>query len=244
MSMSNIVKSVLETVDGNVEVLHIGSSHARNKYLLTAGKHGGEIESVYVLNILLAHMVSKAYPDAFFTVIPNMNPKAYEVACFDFSVNMGSVADKVAIRNKHRTNAMGQNLNRGYPPGSQTPTPAQTALVEELHNDHGYGCMLDFHSHMYTRYTSYICDNPKSVSIARKLNDVNGCRWALECYDGERLSGCPGEYYASKGVHFITVELGVVPTNVSKIEGHMKRISQEQRSAMDWLFRQKLSRFK
>jgi hypothetical protein len=75
------------TKDGQVYVYEFGYRSAKNRFLITAGKHGGEIEGVHVVDELLTQIFAKKYKNCFFAVIPNMNPNNIELATDAFKDN-------------------------------------------------------------------------------------------------------------------------------------------------------------
>ena len=239
---------ILSTADGAIDLFAFGDPAAKNRYLITGGKHGGEIESVDVSwrFVEMLKVASNEYSDVFFVVVPELSPAQSRQAMDDISNNCvkGKIAD---FRNKYRVNLAGINLNRDYPTnGDSGPflLAEQTRIILDLHEKYGFNMMFDFHSHMRTPFTHYVCDNPDSVVIARRLNNINGNGWLTYCYrPEERLAGCAGEYFGvEREVGFITVELGACPRK-RDFKKHCDLMWGEQFSALDWLFRQNLSDF-
>ena len=238
---------VYDTDDGFIEQYNIGNFRDPHRYLITGGRHAGEIEGVFAAQKMLSMIWDAQYRDHFFIVIPAMNPDGH-IGALEWSARIQSHADRNKMRGYWRPNVNNINLNRDWKTDADgnlmPPQTAQSQIVRDLHAKYDFTAMLDFHSHMTTRYTSYICDNPASIRIAKKLNDINGCRWAEERGSSDKhLLGCPGDYYGRKlGLDFITIELGVIPAKAEKIAAHLENITAQQTKAFDWLFRNECGR--
>jgi len=236
------------TADGAIDIFTFGDpTVSKNSYLITGGKHGGEVEGVNISWRIVEMLKEKAgeYHDTFFVVMPELCPAQSKQAMDD--ILSGRVKGSIkSFRNKYRNNSAGMDLNRNYAICGEEATllADQTRIIMDFHERYDFDMMLDFHSHMRVPFTHYVCGNPYSVAVAKRLSNINGNGWRTYLHNSkEKLIGYARRYFGVWAeVGFITVELGACPRR-RDFRKHCDTIWDEQFPALDWLFRQNLSDF-
>jgi len=233
------MKKNINTPDGAINYFILGNRNSSAKYLILAGKHGNEPESVVMAEeYIMPYLRKNNYFGKFFIILPNLNPLQIGRCLEAIETNQSFEHCRRFRLNKNKI-----DLNADYPTkNSDTPSlrAEQTKLVISLHEEYNFDLILDFHTNGASHMNIYKYDNEVGRYLARGMNRINSVvarDYVHHKNKGVALSGTSGTYFGKeRNVPIITVELGARKYIKRPFNEHCQNLWDLHKPALRYLF--------